>query len=93
MLCEGINCGSGTCIGGLCICDPNYVNVGNFCEESTSLPVCEANPCCRSGPNPELCCQNGVCSDENYVFSGDAITNNSDECKCLCTDNFGGLFN
>ena len=55
-------------------------------------PVCEANPCCKSGTNPELCCQNGVCSDENYVFTGDAITNNTDECGCLCTDNFSGLF-
>ena len=61
-------------------------------EITTASPVCEANPCCESGPNPELCCQNGVCSNENYVFIGDAITNNTDECKCLCTDNFSGLF-
>ena len=53
---------------------------------------CEGNSCCRSGPNLGLCCQNGVCSNDNYVFTGDAITNNTDECGCLCTDNFSGLF-
>ena len=47
--------------------------------------VCEANPCCENGPIP-LCCQNGVCSNENFVFNG----TNDDECQCLCTDNFSG---
>ena len=50
--------------------------------------VCEANPCCESGPNP-LCCQNGVCSNENFVFN--ATSNNTDECQCRCSDNFSGL--
>ena len=50
---------------------------------------CEANPCCESGPTP-LCCQNGVCNNVNFVFN--ATTNNADECQCLCTDNFSGLF-
>ena len=50
---------------------------------------CEANPCCEDGPNP-LCCQNGVCSNDNFVFN--PTTNNADECQCLCTDNFSGLF-
>ena len=49
--------------------------------------VCEANPCCESGPNP-LCCQNGVCSNEYFVYN--ATFNNADECGCLCTDNFTG---
>ena len=62
------------------------------CITSFVPEVCEANPCCKSGLNPELCCQNGVCSNDNYVFTGDAITNNTDECGCLCTDNFSGLF-
>ena len=51
--------------------------------------VCEANPCCESGPTP-LCCQNGVCSNDNFVFN--ATINNANECQCLCTDNFAGLF-
>ena len=50
-------------------------------------PVCEANPCCESGPTP-LCCQNGVCSNENFVYN--ATLNNADQCQCLCTDNFSG---
>ena len=77
-------------IGGIrvptCDCLPN--TRGENCQ----ILSCGANPCCGSGPNPELCCQNGVCSNENYVFAGDAITNNTDECQCLCTNNFSGLF-
>ena len=58
------------------------------CVETTLPPeVCNANPCCESGPNP-LCCQNGVCSNENFVYN--ATTDNADECSCLCTDNFSG---
>ena len=57
---------------------------------TTASPVCEANPCCESGPTP-LCCQNGVCSNDNFVFN--ANTNNANECQCICTDNFAGLFN
>ena len=60
------------------------------CIFGEPTPVCEANPCCESGPTP-LCCQYGVCSNENYIFTGDAINNNTDECQCLCTDNFSGL--
>ena len=68
--------------------------LGNFvCDPipTTTIPpeVCEANPCCESGPTP-LCCQNGVCSNDNFVFN--ATTNNANECQCLCTDNFSGLF-
>ena len=60
--------------------------------EVTTLPAeCEANPCCESGSRQNwLCCQNGVCGDDNFVFN--ATTNNADECQCLCTDNFSGLF-
>ena len=46
-------------------------------------------PCCESGPSP-LCCQHGVCSNENFVYN--AIMDNTDECQCLCSDNFTGLF-
>ena len=46
-------------------------------------------PCCESGPTP-LCCLNGVCSNENFVYN--TIMDNADECQCLCTDNFTGLF-
>ena len=46
-------------------------------------------PCCESGPTP-LCCQHGVCSNENFVYN--TIMDNADECQCLCTDNFTGLF-
>ena len=47
---------------------------------------CEGNVCCENGPNP-LCCLNGVCSNENFVFNG----TNSDECHCICNDSFTGL--
>ena len=57
--------------------------------QTTTAQPCLANPCCESGPTP-LCCQNGVCSNENFVFN--ATTNNANECQCLCTDNFTGLF-
>ena len=40
-MCAGINCGNGTCIGGTCSCDPNYVEIDNFCER-TCAPL---NPC------------------------------------------------
>ena len=40
--CEGINCGNGTCIGGTCQCDTNYVNIGNFCERTCALSPCQA---------------------------------------------------
>ena len=59
-------------------------------SEATPPSECEANPCCESGPTP-LCCQNGVCSNDKFVLN--ATINNTDECQCLCTDNFTGLFN
>ena len=41
-LCSGIECGSGTCIGGNCECNTNYVNVGNTCEQTCSSTPCQA---------------------------------------------------
>ena len=70
--------------------------LGNFeCDlipEVTTPPEeCEANACCESGPRENwLCCQNGVCNNDNFVFVGNATTNNTDECACLCTENFSG---
>ena len=66
------------------------------CDPITTVPPvttapekCEANPCCESSPRENwLCCQNGVCSNDNFVFN--ATTNNINECACLCTDNFSG---
>ena len=55
----------------------------------TFVCACNLNPCCGSGPTP-LCCQNGVCGNENFVYN--ATLNNADECQCLCTDNFTGSF-
>ena len=59
------------------------------CDDIPEPPpeVCEANPCCESAPTP-LCCQNGVCSNENFVYN--ATLDNANECQCLCTDNFSG---
>ena len=48
-------------------------------------PPCDANPCCVDGPSP-LCCVNGVCSNPDFVFTGNKI----DECQCLCVDNWEG---
>ena len=36
-----IECGNGTCIGGVCNCDKNYVNINNFC----ALKTCALTPC------------------------------------------------
>ena len=47
---------------------------------------CEGNPCCENGPNPLCCLNNGVCSNENFVYNG----TNSDECQCNCNDSFTG---
>ena len=36
-----IECGNGTCIGGTCDCDDDYVNIDNFCEETCVLTPCQ----------------------------------------------------
>ena len=36
-----IECGNGTCIGGTCNCETNYVNIDNFCEETCALTPCQ----------------------------------------------------
>ena len=38
-----IECGNGTCIGGICNCDTNYVlNVNdNFCEQTCASTSCQ----------------------------------------------------
>ena len=36
-----IECGNGTCIGGTCNCDDDYVNIDNFCEETCVLTPCQ----------------------------------------------------
>ena len=61
-----------------CDCPQNYT--GDLCQFA-----CNATSCCEDGPNP-LCCQNGVCSNPNFTFTG----NNADQCQCLCPDNWGG---
>ena len=66
-----------------CECSPRFE--GPSCE----LFICEANPCCESGPTP-LCCRNGVCSNDDFVYN--PIINNVDECQCLCKDNYTGSF-
>ena len=49
--------------------------------------TCDAVLCCEDGPNA-LCCENGgICSNINFVFNG----TNTDECQCLCDDNFRGF--
>ena len=74
-------------------CKPGSCTEGLECHSINGLgnvdckpPACEANPCCENGPEP-LCCQNGVCSNDNFVFNG----TNANECQCLCTDNYSGL--
>ena len=68
-----------------CISDINSIT---SIEEWKCISVCpgsEVISCCGNGPTP-LCCQNGVCSNNNFVFN----ETNADECKCLCTDNYSG---
>ena len=74
MMCEGINCGSGTCIRGICICDPNYVNIDNFCEETSqdNLITCEGISCGRGA------CYNGTCECET------GYANVANECEETC---------
>ena len=40
--CEDIECGNGTCIGGICQCDPDFVNIDNSCERTCALSPCQA---------------------------------------------------
>ena len=42
-LCEGIDCGNGTCIGGNCSCDKHFVNIGNVCRKTCALQPCQAS--------------------------------------------------
>ena len=42
-LCLDINCGNGTCIGGTCQCNTNYVNIGNKCEQTCALANCKVS--------------------------------------------------
>ena len=39
--CEGINCGSGSCLNGTCICDIDFVNIENTCKETCSTDPCK----------------------------------------------------
>ena len=57
-LCSDIECGKGTCIGGVCQCDQDYVNNGNVCVD-----ICESINCGTGGY-----CTKGICNcDEGYV--------------------------
>ena len=40
-LCLDIECGNGTCIGGTCQCNTNYVNIDNKCEQTCELAMCQ----------------------------------------------------
>ena len=84
----GINTASCSDVNGTqefkCECNDRFD--GKRCE--IELPFqCEGNPCCENGPNALCCANGGVCSDDNFVFNG----SNSDECQCLCDDDFTGL--
>ena len=90
---EGTRC-ENECPSEILVSCKDYETCRSEIDKTTSIQkwkcsFCEdANPCCESGPTP-LCCQNGVCSNENFVFNG----TNANECQCICTDNFAGLFN
>ena len=57
-LCTDIECGKGTCIGGICQCDEDYINDGNVCVD-----ICERINCGTGGY-----CARGICScDEGYA--------------------------
>ena len=62
-LCLGIECGNGTCIGGNCQCDEDYVNDRNICVD-----ICEGIDCgtgaeCFGG---NCTCQTGYANVENF---------------------------
>ena len=57
-LCSGIECGSGTCIGGICECDEGHYNDGNVCVD-----MCQGINCGTGGN-----CFGGNCTClTNYV--------------------------
>ena len=74
-------------------CGPDPCPEGEECKSVNGFKYecavksfdCEGNACCENSPNP-LCCLNGVCSNENFVFNG----TNSDQCQCECNDGFTG---
>ena len=72
---------------------PHYKNcesVNGFTFECKAREFqCDANPCCVDGPNPLCCGDNGVCSNNNFIFN----VTNTDQCECLCDGNFTGLSN
>ena len=67
-------------------CECNDRFDGKRCEIEQPFQ-CKGNPCCENGPNALCCANGGVCSNKNFVFNG----SNSDECQCLCDDDFTGL--
>merc|ERR1719220_517243 len=42
-LCYGLDCGSGECHFGICVCDEGFTGEG--CDEAISTDPCEPNPC------------------------------------------------
>ena len=92
---DGIHCEHKCPLETLTLCEEDEICISEIDSSyqkweciSEVIYECKANLCCENGPNP-LCCQNGVCSNENFVFN--ATTNNANECQCLCTSNFAGL--
>ena len=78
----GDSCGPDSCPG-----NKECQSVNGFDFQCVSQPsLCEGIPCCENGPNPLCCVNGGVCSNENYIFNG----TNSDECQCICKNNFKG---
>ena len=69
------------------VCEKNEICTSEINVNGTKTfeCVCNGNSCCESGPT-RFCCQNGVCSNDDFVFNG----TNANECQCLCTDNFTG---
>ena len=47
---------------------------------------CDGNACCEDGPNALCCLNDGVCSNENFVYNG----TNLDECQCICNESYKG---
>ena len=74
-----------SCLPDSCPKNKKCKSVNGFYFECISF-ACEGNACCENGPNPLCCLNDGVCSNENFVFNG----TNSDECQCICDNNFAG---